>query len=138
MFEQVIDHPESRIDTLQLASAATRTSTDIWNRTSADLGPTRTVHGLFEEQTHATPEAIAVRSGVAACSYQELHEKSSELANALVAIGQMPGAVIALGMQRSIDMVVALLGILKAGCAYLPLDPDALPIASNTCSRNQA
>ena len=84
----------------------------------------RCVHDLIQEQARATPNAIALVAGEKKISYQELDVRASQLAHLLLASGVGPDVPVGLHMQRSIDLVVGALGILRAGGAYLPLDPS--------------
>jgi len=79
---------------------------------------------LFEAQVGRTPAHIALHFEDQACSYTELNQRANRLAHRLIALGTGPDELVALALPRSIDMVVALLAVLKAGAAYLPLDPD--------------
>jgi amino acid adenylation domain-containing protein len=79
---------------------------------------------LFAAQAAATPEAIAVLCRGEAVSYRALDQRSNRLAHHLADLGVGPGALVGVCMRRSPELVVALLGVLKAGGAYLPLDPD--------------
>ncbi|HVK86709.1 MAG TPA: amino acid adenylation domain-containing protein, partial [Kofleriaceae bacterium] len=80
-------------------------------------------HELVQRQALATPEAIAAQYGDEQLSYAELERRANRLANALRARGVGPEARVALCLDRSLDLVVAMLGVLKAGGAYLPVDP---------------
>jgi amino acid adenylation domain-containing protein len=86
-----------------------------------------TLHGAFARQVAATPVAVAVCCGVGAgraeCSYAELDTRAQAVAGYLRGLGVGSGAVVGLRVQRGLDVVVGILGILKAGAAYLPLDP---------------
>jgi amino acid adenylation domain-containing protein len=82
-----------------------------------------TVHGLVAEQCHRTPGAPAVKTSTGQLSYEELERRSERLGCALRARGLTRGRVVALLVERAIDLPVAMLGVLKAGAAYLPLDP---------------
>src|SRR5262245_2776925 len=82
------------------------------------------LHPLFESRVDADPSAIAVRWGRHAVSYLELEIGANRLARHLRALGAGPGARVALVLPRSIDAYAALLAILKAGAAYVPIDPD--------------
>ncbi|WP_181804273.1 amino acid adenylation domain-containing protein [Streptomyces shenzhenensis] len=82
----------------------------------------RTVHGLFSEIARRQPEAVAVVDEKTELRYAELELRAERLAAGLVALGAAPTDVIAVALERTADLVVALLGILKAGCAYLPVD----------------
>ncbi|MGW4020945.1 non-ribosomal peptide synthetase [Streptomyces sp. NPDC005009] len=95
---------------------------DAPNDTRAPL-PGLTVPELFARQVERTPDAVAVVSEGSAVSYRELDERSGRLAGALRRRGVGPETVVAVALPRSVDLVVALLGVVKAGGAYLPVDP---------------
>jgi len=82
------------------------------------------VHRLFEEQVARTPEAVALSHENRTLSYRELNGKANQLARYLRALGVDSGDLVAVCIDRSAEMVVALLGVLKAGAAYVPLDPN--------------
>ena len=94
-----------------------------WNDTEHVI-PGRTLSGLFEEQAEKTPDATAVVEKEQEVSYKELNKRANRVAHLLIGKGVGPEDVVALAIPRSVEMVVALLGILKAGAAYLPLDPE--------------
>lgn len=79
--------------------------------------------GLFEEQVARTPEATAVVSDGKELSYAQLNARANRLARLLIARGAGPETLVAVAMERSADLIVALVGVLKAGAAYLPIDP---------------
>ncbi|MEW5926514.1 MAG: amino acid adenylation domain-containing protein [Gemmatimonadota bacterium] len=85
------------------------------------------LHRLFERQAERSPDAVAVRSGERSLTYAELDRRANRLAHALAALGVGPEVPVALCLERSPEMVAALLGVLKAGGAYVPLDP-AYPV----------
>lgn len=93
-----------------------------WNDTDAPL-PEACVHSLFEQQSERSPRACAVSFGTTQLTYEELDARASRLANLLRARGVVRGDLVALCVDRSVEMVVGLLGILKTGAAYVPLDP---------------
>ena len=93
-----------------------------WNQTEQPL-PSRCVHELFEAQAACWPDAIAILDRNGELSYSDLNRAAEEVADRLRELRVGPGAMVAVCMERSRAMVSALLGILKAGCAYLPLDP---------------
>ncbi|MBV8286313.1 MAG: AMP-binding protein, partial [Hyphomicrobiales bacterium] len=86
-----------------------------------------TLPALFEAQAARTPEAAAVVFGQESLSYGELNARANRLARCLIGRGVGPEALVGLALERSAELVVALLGVLKAGGAYLPLDPDYPP-----------
>ena len=82
------------------------------------------VHGLFEEQVKRTPDATALIYEQQALSYAALNRRANQLAHYLIGLGLHPDDRVAICMERSLEMVIALLGVLKAGGAYVPLDPN--------------
>ncbi|MGW0969365.1 AMP-binding protein [Streptomyces sp. NPDC002516] len=90
--------------------------------------PLLTVPQLFARRVRSAPDAVALESGGGTLTYRELDERSNRLAGALRGHGVGPDTVVAVALERSVDLVAALLGVVKAGGAYLPLDP-ALPAA---------
>ena len=82
---------------------------------------------LFQEQVERTPQAVALACEEQQWTYRELNERANRLAHYLRGLGVGPEAVVAVCLERSCAMVQALLAILKAGAAYLPLDPDYPP-----------
>ncbi|MDQ2869302.1 MAG: amino acid adenylation domain-containing protein [Acidobacteriota bacterium] len=95
-----------------------------WNQTAREYPRGKTVHGLFEEQVERTPQADAVVFGGERLSYLDLNERANRLAAYLKKRGVGPEVLVGLCVERSLEMVVGLLGILKTGGAYLPLDPS--------------
>jgi len=83
----------------------------------------RTLPQLFELQAAKTPQAVAVSFGRQVLTYGQLNRRANQLARYLRARGAQHGSLVGIGVERSLDMVVALLGIVKAACAYVPLDP---------------
>lgn len=95
-----------------------------FNRTEAPYPSDRTVADLFEDQVARTPDAEAVRHGDAALSYRELDARANQLARFLSGRGIGPGDIVVLLLEHSIDVVCAVLGVLKTGAAYAPIDPE--------------
>jgi non-ribosomal peptide synthetase component F len=116
--------PELPLSHLPLLAEAERHQlVEEWNDTASDP-PRRTVHQLFEEQAAARPEAVAVVWEEGALSYGELGRRAELIARRLRRLGVGPDARVGLCVERSGEMVAAVLGILKAGGGYLPLDPS--------------
>ncbi|MFC5171418.1 non-ribosomal peptide synthetase [Streptomyces mutomycini] len=94
-----------------------------FNDTERALPPT-TLIGPIESRAARTPEATALVYGDTSLTYEELNTRANRLARHLRTLGARPGAVVAVSVPRSVELVVSLLAVLKAGAAYLPLDPD--------------
>ena len=115
-----------RVSGLPLLTPAERNQLAAWNRTAAPVAPMlagRSAHELFAEQVRRAPEALAVAAGGARLSYGEVDRRASRLARRLRSLGAGPESVVAVLTERSPEMVVAALAALRAGAAYLPLDP---------------
>jgi amino acid adenylation domain-containing protein len=109
-----------------------------WNDTEHDLCETRCVHEMFEAQAAATPDAVALELGDTQLTYAELDARANQLAHALIRRGVIRGDVIAVCMERSVEMVLALYATLKAGAAYAPLDPSHPPTRLALIARDLA
>ncbi|PHM35752.1 Non-ribosomal peptide synthetase (fragment) [Xenorhabdus innexi] len=94
-----------------------------FNATQVDYPQNKLIHQLFEAQVQRTPDAIAVTFEKQSLSYYELNQRANCLAHHLMTLGVQPDDRIAICVERSLEMVIGLLGILKSGAAYLPLDP---------------
>lgn len=94
-----------------------------WNRTEEAYDRTETVWGLIESQARAHPEQTAVIDGETEIDYERLTERASAIAGELVARGVEPGSLVGVCMSRTWELVATLVGVLRAGCAYVPLDP---------------
>jgi hypothetical protein len=117
--------PKQHIDSLPLLSEAERhTILWDWNATKVDYPQRGWVHQVFEQQVQATPASVALTFGDEHLSYAELNKRVNRLAHCLRTAGIGRGSVVGVCLHRSIDMVVALHAVVKAGAAYLPLDPD--------------
>lgn len=123
LLESILAHPELPVAELPLLTEGERRQffTE-WNDTQAEF-PAVCTHELFEAQVERTPEAVAVVFERQHLSYRELDQRANQLAHHLRGMGVGPETLVAICVERSLDMVVGLLGILKAGAAYVPLDP---------------
>jgi amino acid adenylation domain-containing protein len=95
-----------------------------WNDTDTPYSSDLCIHQLFEVQVEKTPGAIAVVYEHQQLSYQELNRRANQLAHYLIEKDVKPDTLVGICVERSLEMVIGILGILKAGCAYVPLDPD--------------
>lgn len=124
LLEDAVQDPEQSIGRLEILEEEERqTILEKWNG-GFQIVPEMTLPELFEKQVHMTPDAIAVVFEDTTLSYTELNKRSNKLARLLIEKGVGPEQMVALAMPRSLDMVVSLLAVLKAGAGYLPLDPD--------------
>ena len=94
-----------------------------WNDTGVNF-PFTTLHTLIERQMDRTPDRCAVKFEQHTLSYAELDRRANQLAHFLLAHGVQPDTLVGICMERSLEMVIALVAVLKAGAAYLPIDPD--------------
>ena len=115
--------PDARLHAVPVLDPAERAQVvDGWNDTTAPV-PAATVPELFERQAARTPDAVAVVCGDVVVSYGELAARAARLAGYLRQAGAGPEQVVAVMMERSAELLVALLAVLKTGAAYLPVDP---------------
>ncbi len=116
--------PNQRLSQLPLLTVAEQRQLLVeWNSTAAEYPQDRCAHHLFEAQAALTPDAVAVTFDHYQLTYRQLNERANQLARYLTQQGVGPEARVGIMIERSIEMVVAVLGILKAGASYLPLDP---------------
>ena len=132
LLEGIVASPEQRITELPLLTEAERHQLLVeWNDTKSDYPKDKCIHQLFEEQVEKTPDAIALvfpstgsgRGEDQQLTYRELNERANQAAHYLVTQGLKPGTLVGVYLERSLEVSVALLGILKAGGVYVPLDP---------------
>jgi len=122
LLEAAAVDPSRRLCSLPLLTAPEAAQLARWNQTTESC-PAVTISELFEAQVRRSPKAIAVVAEGEWLSYSELNERANRLARHLRKLGVGPEVLVGLCVERSLEMVVALVGILKAGGAYLPLDP---------------
>ena len=124
LLEGIVANPNQPIDHLPMLTEKERQQLLIeWNNTSTDYPQNKCIHQLVEEQVELTPDAIAVIFQERQLTYRELNNRANQLAHYLQKLGVRNDALVGICVERSLEMVVGLLGILKAGCAYVPLDP---------------
>lgn len=124
MLSGIVANPEQPISELPLL-----TETELhqllveWNNTSAEYPQDKCIHQLFEEQVERSPSSVAVVFEGEQLTYRELNAKANQLAHYLRELGVRPEVLVGLCVERSFEMIVGILGVLKAGAAYVPLDP---------------
>jgi nonribosomal peptide synthetase DhbF len=124
LLEAAASDPDQLIGRLEILSSEERQKILIdWNQTSEEIQP-NCLPALFEEQVIRSPKNIAVVFESAALTYEELNMEANKLAHMLIAKGVGPEQFVALVLPRSLEMIVGLLAVLKAGAAYLPIDPE--------------
>ncbi|HXM35036.1 MAG TPA: amino acid adenylation domain-containing protein, partial [Pyrinomonadaceae bacterium] len=124
LLEAIVASPDKRISCLPLMSEAERhLILSDWNTTRAEYPRKRCIHQLFEDQVKRTPDVVAVVFGSDRVTYAELNARANQLAHYLLRLGVAPETRVAICVDRSIEMIVGLLGILKAGGVYVPLEP---------------
>ena len=124
LLENVVTNPDQPLGQLSMLTKAEREKLlTTWNETAVSWPPNQFIHTLIAEQAARTPEATAVLFKDQALSYRELNERSNQLAHYLRSLGVGPDKRVGIAIERSCEMIIALLGILKSGGAYLPLDP---------------
>nr|WP_280295541.1 non-ribosomal peptide synthase/polyketide synthase [Nocardia abscessus] len=125
VLRSVVADPSVRVGDLELLDDAERALVlDRWNDTAAPVDPAATLISLFEAQVARTPDAPAVTVEGRTLTYAEFAERARRLARWLAGQGVGPDAPVALGMRRSLDLVVGIYAVTLAGGAYVPLDPD--------------
>jgi amino acid adenylation domain-containing protein len=124
LLESVVADPDQRLSDVPLLTDKEQHQLLVeWNDTQADYTQDKCIHQLFEEQVAKTPDAVAVVFEDQQLTYRQLNERSNQLAHYLRSIGAGPEALVGICLERSIEMIVGLLGILKTGGTYVPLDP---------------
>jgi amino acid adenylation domain len=127
LLEAVADDPDRRLGELPLLTEDERRLFGEWNQTARFYPRDTTIHTLFEARAGASPEALALIGGQERLSYGELNRRANRLAHHLRARGVGPETLVGVCLERSPGLVVVLLAVLKAGGAYLPLDPAYPP-----------
>ncbi len=123
LLQAVCANPDRTIASIPLLSASERQQLIVnWNRTKAEI-PAICFHRRVEAHARATPDRLAVMANGDSLTYAELDQRANRIARALRTHGAGPETLVALCVARSVDLVIALLGVAKSGAAYVPLDP---------------
>ncbi|HEY4423383.1 MAG TPA: amino acid adenylation domain-containing protein [Pyrinomonadaceae bacterium] len=124
LLESVVTNPDAHIADLSLLTTAQRKQILIeWNATTAEFPYQKSIHQLFEEQAQLTPADVAVVCDTTRLTFAELNARANQLAQYLRQRGVGPEVRVAICVERSVEMIVGLLAILKAGGTYVPLEP---------------
>src|SRR6185295_1667789 len=124
LLEAAVAEPELRLSALPLLPPAARHQLVAeWNDTAEEYAGAATLGELIAAQVRSTPQAVAVQFEAATLTYAELDAQAEALAARLRRLGAAPGTLVGLCVERSLEMMVGLYAILKAGAAYVPLDP---------------
>ncbi|RYE00952.1 MAG: amino acid adenylation domain-containing protein, partial [Sphingobacteriales bacterium] len=122
--ESLVTHPDTSVRDLDCIHPAEQQRLLVnFNNTKKEYAKERCIHELFAEQVERTPDNIAVVDEHTSLSYRQLYDRSVALALYLQSMGVGPDSLVGLCMDKSVDMLVGMLGILQAGGAYVPLDP---------------
>ena len=125
LLKGALANPDLHVGELPLITPAEQQTLLVdWNNTAQDYPRDACLHQLFEEQVELHPNAEAVRFEDQTLTYRELNAKANQLAHHLIELGVQPDQFVGVCIERSIEMLVALLGVMKAGGAYVPLDPS--------------
>ncbi len=128
LLREIAADPTKPVSTYSLQDESeTRKILVEWNQTESEYPRALCVHELIEAQAKKTPNAVAVQFEGQQLTYKELNRRAGDVAKVLTAQGVKPGTLVGLFVTRSVEMLVGLLGVLKAGGAYLPLDPSFPP-----------
>ncbi len=125
LLQGIVDNPKQTIDTLPWLTEADREQLEIWNQTDTNYPQDKTLVDLFEEQVKQTPDNIALVFEEQSLTYQELNQKANQVAHYLKQnYAIKPDSLIGICVDRSLEMIIGLLGVLKSGAAYVPIDPE--------------
>jgi amino acid adenylation domain-containing protein len=123
LLTHIVEQENQPICQLSLLSTAAAEQLLVeWNQTQVDYPQDQCIHQLFEEQVAINGEAIALVFRQEQLTYAELNQRADHLANYLITLGVKPDELVGIAIERSIETIVGILGILKAGAAYLPID----------------
>jgi natural product biosynthesis luciferase-like monooxygenase protein len=125
LLRALVTTPDALVSRLPLLDQSGRDrAVSLWNATERSVPGGELVHDAFERQAEMRPDAVAVVSGYGELTYRDLNERAGQLASRLAALGVGPESRVGLLLDRSPELMIGLIGILKAGAAYVPLDPE--------------
>ena len=125
LLQGIVDHPEQSVSELPLLTATEKQQLLVeWNNTRTDYPQDKFIHQLIADQAEQKPEATAVVFDREKLTYRALNHRANSLAHYLRSLGVGAEAIVGIFLEKSLDLIVTVLGILKSGAAYLPLDPS--------------
>lgn len=125
MIQQILSNNDILCDDIEIITSEEKEMIlNNFNNTTVNYSSNKTIIDLFEEQVDKTPNNIAIVANDESLTFEQLNERSNQLANHLLSLGVKNNDVVGIMVNRSIEMVVGLLAILKSGAAYLPIDPE--------------
>ncbi|SCG74711.1 non-ribosomal peptide synthetase/MFS transporter [Micromonospora coxensis] len=124
LLRSIVAAPDTPVSALDLLATDERELLAGWNDTAAEFPAAQTLHGPIAQRAAATPDAVAVTIDGRSATYAELNAAANRVAHRLRAAGVGPETLVGVCAERSVELVAGLLGVLKAGGAYLPLDPE--------------
>jgi amino acid adenylation domain-containing protein/non-ribosomal peptide synthase protein (TIGR01720 family) len=123
LLEGIVANPEQRVSELPLLTQTQQQLLQEWNQTHREYAAKDCIHDLFAAQVELTPDAVAIWQQGQQLTYRELSDRTNQLAHYLQSLGVKPETLVGICVERSLEMIVGLLAILKAGGVYIPLDP---------------
>jgi len=124
ILKSIISNVNKTIDEIEIVTESEKQQVLLgFNQTDLDLPQTKAIHQLFEEQVQQTPQKVALEMEGNTITYEELNRKANQLSRLLVERGIVLEQIVGIKVDRSIEMMIGILGVLKAGGAYLPIDP---------------
>lgn len=125
LLSAIASNPQLKVNEIPILSQTEKQQILVdWNNTKADYSKDKCIHQLFEQQVIKTPNDIAVVFEEEKLTYQQLNQKSNQLAHYLRKLGVKAETLVGICCDRSLEMIIAILGILKAGGAYVPIDSN--------------
>ena len=124
VLEQMVANPKQRLEEMEITTSEEKQFLAALNDTQTNYPRSKSLSELFEEQAVRTPGHTAVRFGEYELTYLELNQKANQMARMLQDQGVSKGEIVAIMIDRSLEMIIGIIGILKAGAAYLPMDPE--------------
>ncbi|HKG80843.1 MAG TPA: condensation domain-containing protein [Pyrinomonadaceae bacterium] len=125
LLESILANPDLPVSRLRIVTEAERQQLLTWNDTARPYPAGATALSLFEARAHTQPNAVAVATDGQELTYNELNRRANQLASYLSGLGVSEESRVAILMEQSAESVIAMLGVLKAGAAYVPIEPQS-------------